>query len=590
MKRSIFVLFAILSAGIFLAKTTFAADDRPAADQLKPAAAAKKPARPRLHVEFGPDGRISKEKFLADNPTDDPKLKAALEKLFKRLDANHDGFITVPEMKAAAQRARDAAGPSGPTAPDDEPAADPKMPSVPPDAAKDGTDCNFAVVISDVSAAKPEWKAVADALVKKRNGKLVVYKGSVVNCLPELAKLHPKYTAFVARPEIVGRQFVARIHRLTRHLGDEPYTGTIWGIVSGATPEAALRVATATGPEVVHSVISNTGVINELYDTVFTLSDGQKGNWYSKDAAGKEAQGSDGDADRTQLFVDKFKGIKPDAIVTSGHATEANLEMPFSMGNTEARDGKWCGIVNWRRPDAEESVVAIPQDDHPRVFLGAGNCLIGNFHKSPKSMAATLISNYNVNQFVGYIVPTWYGKGGWGTLGLWQHLGGRYSLAEAWFFNNQVITHELKTRFPKSAGRNLPVTEVGEGLDEQLLASSGVSDKDEAGMLWDRDVVAFYGDPALRVTVDPGKLTIGVDTKLSQNGDVYTLEVEIAKKTAGVSKDQPLAMLFPKRIPGKITVVSGQEYEPVITSHFIMLTKPKYTADSSYKVEFKAEP
>ena len=66
-------------------------------------------------------------------------------------------------------------------------------------------------------------------------------------------------------------------------------------------------------------------------------------------------------------------------------------------------------------------------------------------------MAATLISNYNVNQFVGYIVPTWYGKGGWGTLGLWQHLGGRYSLAEAWFFNNQVITHELKTRYPKSA-------------------------------------------------------------------------------------------------------------------------------------------
>jgi zinc protease len=186
-------------------------------------------------------------------------------------------------------------------------------------------------------------------------------------------------------------------------------------------------------------------------------------------------------------------------------------------------------------------------------------------------------------------VPTWYGKGGWGTLGLWQHLGGRYSLAESWFFNNQVITHELKSRFPKSADRSLPVTETGEGLDERLLSSSGVSDKDEAGMLWDRDVVAFYGDPALRVTVDSGKLTSGVDTKFWQNGDVYTLEVRVGKKTTGVSKDQPLALLFPKRIPGKITVVSGQEYEPVITSHFIMLTKPKYAAESSYKVEFRAE-
>ena len=350
MKRATFFVFtAILAAGlIFSSKASFGADDKPAADKAKSAAPAK-PARVGIRLGFGPDGRISKEKFLADNATDDPKRKAALEKLFAVLDANHDGFVTMAEIQAAARRA----GPAGPpkaTAPDDEPTAEPQMPAVSPEAANNAADCDYAVVISDVTAGKPEWKAVADALVKKHDAKLVVYKGSVVNCLPELAKLHPRYTAFVARPEIVGRQFVARIHRLTRHLGDEPYTGTIWGIVSGATPDAALRVATATGPEVVHSVISNTGVNSGRFDTVFTLSDGKPGDWYYKDRDGKEKRGHDGDADRTELFVDKFKEIKPDAIVTSGHATEMNLEMPFSKGNTEAHNGKWCGIVNWRRP------------------------------------------------------------------------------------------------------------------------------------------------------------------------------------------------------------------------------------------------
>ena len=354
MNRLLSLFTVVLAIGATLAaKTTLAADDKAAADQAKtvsPALEVKRKAR--LKMDFGADGRLSKEKFLTDNPTDDPNKKAMLDKLFEQIDAKHNGYISAEDLRAFAARQNGlgrAAGPSGPTAPDDEPTADPEMPTVSPKTAKNTTDCNYAVVISDVSAAKPEWKAVADALVKKHDGQLVVYKGSVVNCLPELATLHPCYTVFVARPEIVGRQFVARIHRLTRHLGDEPYTGTIWGIVSGATPEAALRVATATGPATVHSVISNTGVSNGLYDTVFTLSDGKPGDWYSKEASGKENHGSDGGADRTELFVDKFKEIKPDAIVTSGHATEMNLEMPFSKGNTEAHNGKWCGIVNWRR-------------------------------------------------------------------------------------------------------------------------------------------------------------------------------------------------------------------------------------------------
>jgi zinc protease len=581
--------FAILAALVLSPRSPAA--DPPSGEQPKPGA--QKPRPGRLQLAFGPDGRISREKFFADNSTDDPRVKAALEEFFRRLDADGDGFATAAEMQALIARPPGPPGrapkPSAPTAADDEPADEPAMPAAPAEASAADALCEYAVVLSDVSAGKPEWKAVADALVKKHGGRLVVYRGSVVNCLPELARLHPRYTAFVARPEIVGRQFVARIHRLTRRLDDDPYTDTVWGIVSGAGPEAALRVATAVEPRVVRSVISNTGVSNGLYDAVFTLSDGKPGDWFEKRADGKQQGGSDGDADRTQLFVTKFQELRPDAIVTSGHATEENLEMPFSKGNTESRGGKWYGVVNWRRPGAKTSEILIPPDDHPRVFLGAGNCLIGNFRKSPTSMAAMLISHYGVNQFVGYTVPTWYGKGGWGTLGMWQHLGGRHSLAEAWFFNNQVITHELKSRFPKSADRCLPVSEAGHGLDERRIFSSGVTDKDEAGMLWDRDVVAFYGDPAVRVTTDPGKCETGVTILFSQQKDRCSLEVRIAKKTAGVAGDQPVAVLFPKRIRGRIVLTEGQEYSPVVTDDFLLLRKPKYDPESRYKVQFRVE-
>lgn len=64
-------------------------------------------------------------------------------------------------------------------------------------------------------------------------------------------------------------------------------------------------------------------------------------------------------------------------------------------------------------------------------------------------MAVTALSRYGFNQLVGYTVPSWYGKGGWGTLGLLFSNHDASSLAEAWYLNNQFILDETMTRFPK---------------------------------------------------------------------------------------------------------------------------------------------
>ena len=50
----------------------------------------------------------------------------------------------------------------------------------------------------------------------------------------------------------------------------------------------------------------------------------------------------------------------------------------------------------------------------------------------------------------GYTVPSWYGKGVCGTLGLLFSNHDASSLAEAWYLNNQFILDETMTRFPLS--------------------------------------------------------------------------------------------------------------------------------------------
>jgi zinc protease len=552
------------------------------ADEMK----ATKPAAPTAVVQplqlqlrdADGDGKISREEFLAGLPASQTEeMIGQLKAKFAALDKNQDGSLTMDELGSTRPLPPRDLAPAAPPPPDDEAEGETAWPAVAP-AADQGKSCGYAVVISRTSLDKPDWKAVADALIKRHQGKLVVYDGSVANALPALASLHPRHTAFVARPEIVGRLFVARVHRLTRKLDADPYGDTIWGIVTSATPEAALRMAKATEPAVVDSVISNTGVPNELYQEVFTLSDGKKGDWVWKHRDGKNETGNDGDADRTALFIAKFKAVQPDAIITSGHATERNLEMPFSRGNTVPKDGQWYGMVNWKEP------VLIEPDHHPRIFIGAGNCLIGNVKKQAGSMAATLTNAYDVNQLVGYTVPTWYGRGGWGTLALWQQPGQQQSLAEAWFFNNQTLIAELQNRFAKNAARDLPISEKGEGLDFRKL--DGLGDKDEAGLLWDRDVVAFYGDPAFRVMAGASQKK-PVELSLKTGKTLCTFKATVAKDATGGS---PICMPFPKRLAGKIDIVSGQEFQPVVTDDFILLMKPATAAGKTSTVEFRVTP
>jgi zinc protease len=108
--------------------------------------------------------------------------------------------------------------------------------------------------------------------------------------------------------------------------------------------------------------------------------------------------------------------------------------------------------------------------------------------------------------------------------------------------------------------------------------------KEHVGLMWDRDTVAFYGDPAWDARLAPA--ANGLEQKLSEKGGVLTFE---ARSGAAMRPGRPLAALLPYRVK-QVKVLEGEALEPLITGNFIMLPKLKdLEAGKSYRVVFKGE-
>jgi len=527
-------------------------------------------AQTQKRIELKPVDRDGDGRLSVDEMCDgiDPELKPAVMESMKRLDRDGDGFIAREEMRSSSGKPAK----RGPTAPDDESGVKKEGSCTVTRNPKASTP-SYAVLVSAKTYSDMGWRAVVDALVKKHAAHVMIYEGSVTDAKNELRKLEPRYLAVVTRPEITGRVIVQRLHQLTRALDDDPYGDAVWGIITADTPERALAIVQSQEPQKVERALNLTGVKNELYKEVFTISDGKMGDWYWKQKDGSLKQGSEGNADRTSLFLKQFNEMKPDLIVSSGHATEKNLEMCFSRGNTVTHKGRW-----YLKP-LEGQLELIPESTVPRVFVGAGNCLIGNMNRTTNSMACTLISHYGFNQFLGYTVPTWYGKGGWGTLGLWQSEGG-YSLSEAWFFNNQMMLNELLTRFPEAAQEVMDVSEDGQGFPMAMKRDLA---KDAAGMIWDRDVVAFYGDPLHRILAGNEQI---FKASLKKSGASLLLTIKASKDLKG---GPAVCVWLPEKMKG-LHPAQNSITDILVTDDYIIVLKPDCKAGSELVIKFNSLP
>jgi hypothetical protein len=433
-------------------------------------------------------------------------------------------------------------------------------------------DGGYAVVISKATQSDPDWAKVVSTLQQKYGSQVQVFTWdkSVDETQPALSKMLPHFTCFVAKSTEASREFVAQIHRLTRNLNDDPYPDTIWGILTGLDVTDALRIAQTSTPLEIHNVCSTTGVHSEYYDSVFTVSDGKMGSVFQQGPSAKSIIPPDGvDTDRAHSLADAIHAVKPDLLVTSAHAGERVLEMPYSHGVFLGSNGKvialpTTGSHNHMQLSDHGWELSSP---NPKVWLAAGNCLIGHID-SNNSMALAMMHSAGVTQMVGYTVTTWFGAGGWGTLDWFQSQPGRYTMAESFLINDVAMTHRLATEFP---GRERYAVKVYNDEDlgslEKELGEPFPTDKKKAedllGLTWDHDVVAFYGDPAWSARISPHACDF--DQLIKQDGNTFTLEIH-----ATHDRSVKAFAFLPTRIKSSDYQSSGDAKDALLTDGYIL--------------------
>ena len=369
------------------------------------------------------------------------------------------------------------------------------------EAARERPAYTYAVVVSSATYEDPEWLKVAEKLVQKHDAKILKWDEDVEEAKDELAQMMPKYTAFLARPEEAGRDFVVKISRMCRALDDDPYVDTFWGIVTGYSAEDAMRIVSPEAPLVVTRVLDATGKIDlNKFDQGACFDEFDRG-FINEKFAGKPAVKRPCDNDDTKEFMAAMSRLNPQLIATSAHATEHDWDMGYTAPNMkmEHQDGQLFCI------DTDENRFEMTNDE-PKIYIGAGNCLIGDIDQRD-CMVTSWMRSGGAYQLIGYTVPTWFGEMGWGTLDKFASQGGVYTAAEAFHFNNTEIIRAIQDKYPQHVETNLENYDIDTD-DEQIYRTLKVEKSDPdayelIGRLYDRDVVAFFGDPAFEVRIKP---------------------------------------------------------------------------------------
>lgn len=326
-------------------------------------------------------------------------------------------------------------------------------------------DNRYLVIAGKDVKNNAEWHKVVQALQKKHNANVLYYEDAPRELLSQLRKIKPRYVAVVEKPQNIGRDYVFDFNRLAREVDDDIYTDFLWGIITGYTPKAALRMVDDSDSRlIVRSCVSTIQEISsgKWFDSFAYVDDHVKGVVGEKKKNEMEVTkemvtqliqipennvkrfpaGWVNEPNTLRKFYEFYRDYDPDLIVTASHATENNLEMPHSLGNIKAENG----ILYADFPVGKKDLV---ESGKRRVYLPIGNCLIGNINNTPESMAVAWLNSGRVTAMIGYVVTTWHGRNGWGALKYWLTTPGRYTLAEATFLNQQDMLYQLNKVSPE---------------------------------------------------------------------------------------------------------------------------------------------
>ncbi|MBR5770702.1 MAG: hypothetical protein IKY20_03965 [Alistipes sp.] len=460
------------------------------------------------------------------------------------------------------------------------------------------------VVIASKSVDQNEaWREVVNKLATKHNAEVLLFAESPCETKERLQKIKPRYVAVVDRPENIGRDYVIEFHHTSRDIDSDIYADFMWGIITGYDAEAAMRmVDNSTEPLVVKDAVATIMELNSAkwFDNYAWIDDHTKGLWGEKRGFdGEITTGMVAPEEVLPKFTELYAEYDPDLIVTAAHATQQNLEMPYSLGNLKPRNGKLYAKDRFTGAEWD-----LKNSGKRRVYTAVGNCLIGDMNNTKESMAAAWMNGSNAATMVGYVVTTWHGRNGWGALKYWVSNPERYTLAEAVYINQQDLVHQHNEWTPALLEERYDFCD--EFMEELTTAAGRVSevtgrevdldnaqDWDMIGFWHDRDVLVYYGDPKWEVRLQSageqdytvtserkGKryivtITTGKDFSMEKmRGDKFKQEHVL---------DLPFSYIFPERL--KSPRLMGDKWgKAVVDENFMLLYDAEFEPSSTYEI------
>lgn len=467
------------------------------------------------------------------------------------------------------------------------------------------------------------WNSVAASLVAKHRAALVSYEQSIDEVMPQLKQLRPRYVAIVEKPENLGRDYVIHLNQISRQIDDDIYADFLWGIITGYDAPAAMKmVNNSTEPLVIKDAVATIMELHsgKWFDRYAWIDDHTQGLWGEKKSkedtvvtyqlpakpAKMRWRMTDGKikemtvdridpVDEMQTFYDIYEKYSPDLVVTAAHATERNLEMPFSLGNIKPKDGVLY-------MDFPENPQDLKESGKRKVYLPIGNCLIANVNNTKESMAIAWMNSGNAATMVGYVVTTWHGRNGWGGLKYFLTTPGRYTTAEAFYLNQQDMMYQLNEWNPKFTTLGYPYDAPNEfAAGAQVIKDSiGIQpNQDQLGFLHDRDVLAYYGDPKWNVRlqelpeendftvtseVKGKKCMVTITTK--ENFSLERMKGDHFKEEHVL--DLPFNYFFPERLKNP-RLAAGQNWKAAVDENFLLIYNADFEPNKTYTVELDVD-
>ena len=467
----------------------------------------------------------------------------------------------------------------------------------------------YLVLASEDVANDAEWMAVAEKLAEKHNSHIVTFAEAPRDVSETLRVENPRYVAIVDKPENIGRDYVIDLHLMCRDIDEDIYADFLWGIITGYDAAAAERmVDNSTEPLVIKDAVATIMELNSAkwFDNYAWVDDHTRGLWGYKN--GRDAEIVTDMVDKEEVlnkFKELYEAYDPDLVVTAAHATQQNLEMPYSLGHLRPRDGKLYAqnIFTGEERDIIES-------GKRRVYTAVGNCLIGDMNNTKESMAAAWMNGSNAATMIGYVVTTWHGRNGWGALKYWVTNPFRYTLAEAVYMNQQDFIHQQDAWYPELRKERYTFCD---GFMEELntaakrmqevvvreISFESAEDWDMLGFWHDRDVLAYYGDPMWNVMLQGVEIENDYTVESRLEGGQYIITITTSENFSLERMkgdkfkqehvlDLPFSYFFPERLVNP-RLAEGEAWDVALDENFILVYNAEFAPSSTYKIILDVE-